>query len=319
MNHVHKMRHATRTRAIDAHAERTLACKKPRRAPETRSGLLYAPPGEARPSRNSHFLLRPPVFPWRVSREALRHTTRAVSRARCSRSDCRSVAVCRLPMPPRAKRARTAAAQPSAPASAAAPPPGAAALQAAAQQFPEAALRLVVAALAGDPATLCAAACVSKAWNAACAAPELWSSLCFDARGAARLDDAVLARLVKRAGDDLTELDLSGARGCAVTVRGVLVALEGAPLRSLKRLVLRGVRTVAMDTAGDGLHFSVYRSLKSKCVRFFLFSPDARALRDSRVCPGLTESGNDCGRLWYDEYDLSCCDSILCAVCVDNM
>ena len=73
---------------------------------------------------------------------------------------------------------------------------------------------LVLARLAGDVPSLCAAACVSRAWRAAAAAPALWLRLeRLPSEAAGRLNTERLIWLVARAAGGLERLDLSGADG----------------------------------------------------------------------------------------------------------
>jgi hypothetical protein len=88
----------------------------------------------------------------------------------------------------------------------------------------------VLRALNGDVASLCAAACVSRAWRDAALHPSLWRdfSACFgDGDVAARLTDARLAALVTRARGGLERLHLSSCT--ALTAFGVVAALRGCP------------------------------------------------------------------------------------------
>ncbi len=112
------------------------------------------------------------------------------------------------------------------------PPPGACAAVPW-QEIPAEALPLVLlrcvsqrrGARLGQPpcvATLCAAACVSRAWRAAATDPLLWRSLRL--AGWRALTDAALALLVARAGGTLSSVDVSSCPG--LTAGGVLRALD---------------------------------------------------------------------------------------------
>jgi hypothetical protein len=71
---------------------------------------------------------------------------------------------------------------------------------------------LVLAHLAGDVQSLCAVACVSRAWRAAAADPALWCRLeCLPRDVAHRLNAERLAGLVARSAGGLQLLDLSDA------------------------------------------------------------------------------------------------------------
>ena len=88
--------------------------------------------------------------------------------------------------------------------------------------LPAEAIDLVLSHLAGDVRTLCAVACVARAWRDAATQPQLWVSL---ARlNVARLTDARLIALVARAGGGLQVLDLRGAT--QVTDAGLAAALQ---------------------------------------------------------------------------------------------
>lgn len=93
-------------------------------------------------------------------------------------------------------------------------------------------------------ATLCAAACVSRAWRDAASDPRLWRSLVLSSppRDAARpwLTDSRLAQLVRRSDGGLHTLDITGCAWPAVTAAGVAAALAGLEGK-LSRLFLDGV------------------------------------------------------------------------------
>ena len=111
-----------------------------------------------------------------------------------------------------------------------------------APELPLDALRLILAPYAGCVATLCAAACVSRAWHAASKEHWLWTNLNFSdpfksrewAVEYVRVDDARLAELVTRAGSGvdgqphLQRLDVT--KCMLITTRGVVAALTGAGL-----------------------------------------------------------------------------------------
>jgi len=96
---------------------------------------------------------------------------------------------------------------------------------AAADALPADALALVLAHLAGDVPSLCAAACVARAWRDAAAAPKLWARLAkLPWSSARRLTNQHLKALVKRASGCLERLDVSGAS--KVTDAGLAAALR---------------------------------------------------------------------------------------------
>ena len=78
--------------------------------------------------------------------------------------------------------------------------------------LPADAIALVLERLAGDVPSLCAAACVARAWRAAAAQPRLWAHLAqLPPDVAERLTNEDLASLVARAAGGLERLDVSGA------------------------------------------------------------------------------------------------------------
>jgi hypothetical protein len=86
---------------------------------------------------------------------------------------------------------------------------------------------LILAQLDGDVPSLCAAACVSRAWRAAAAAPALWVRLeCLPPAVAERLNAERLAGLVARAAGGLQLLDLSDAGRFSLTDADLVAALR---------------------------------------------------------------------------------------------
>lgn len=84
---------------------------------------------------------------------------------------------------------------------------------------------LVLARLSGDVPSLCAAACVARAWRDAAAKPQLWAHVGpLPLAAARRLTDARLATLVARAAGGLERLRLDGAE--QLTEEGLAVALQ---------------------------------------------------------------------------------------------
>ncbi len=84
---------------------------------------------------------------------------------------------------------------------------------------------LVLLPLKGDVRSLCATACVARAWCTAAASPRLWSRIGpFRGAAAAHLTDARLANLVARAGGDLRVLILNGIARSSLTDEGFLAA-----------------------------------------------------------------------------------------------
>ena len=111
-----------------------------------------------------------------------------------------------------------------------------------APELPLDALRLILAPYAGHVGTLCAAACVSRAWHAASKEHWLWADLTDWSHLKSRrralkfvsVNDARLAELVTRAGSGidgqphLKQLDVTTCE--LITTRGVVAALTGAGL-----------------------------------------------------------------------------------------
>ncbi len=186
-----------------------------------------------------------------------------------------------------------------------------------APELPPEVMRIILAKHAGDVATLCAAACVSRSWHAAALEPRLWWKI--DTRSgaatvAAVFTDERLALLVRRAcGVDaggkarsLSALDVSGAT--ELTLRGVLKALleprnaAGAPLLlgALHQLCVRNVRCSVMDCAHAAKRLSELRSLVAPSPK----GAGARGLDVSAV-KGCTRElcGVPCRRLAFRSAD----------------
>jgi hypothetical protein len=124
-----------------------------------------------------------------------------------------------------------------------------------APELPLDALRRVLAPLAGDVATLCAAACVSRTWRDASRERALWAALtqwgnCEAVARPVPLTDARLAEVVRRAGSGvggephLEQLDVT--RCTLVTARGVAAALAGAGLEG-KLTLLHVANTISVE------------------------------------------------------------------------
>lgn len=94
--------------------------------------------------------------------------------------------------------------------------------------LPADAIALVLKRLAGDVSSLCASACVARAWRAAAAEPRLWSHLArLPPDAAKRLTGKHLAALVARAAGGLERLDVSGAS--QLTDDGFVTAIMRQP------------------------------------------------------------------------------------------
>lgn len=91
--------------------------------------------------------------------------------------------------------------------------------------LPFAVLQRIASHLAGDVPALCAVTCVSRAWQSAAAAPQLWARLAqLPTKAAQRLNDARLAWLVARAEGALERLNVRGAR--LISDSGLKTALQ---------------------------------------------------------------------------------------------
>jgi len=101
--------------------------------------------------------------------------------------------------------------------------------------LPAIAVDTIFSCLAGDVPSLCAAACVCRAWAAAAAAPALWAApLPLPSRAAYKLTDARLAWLVRRAGAELRAINLADVPvhyryGLGLSARGTRAVLRAAP------------------------------------------------------------------------------------------
>ncbi len=133
-------------------------------------------------------------------------------------------------------------------------------------------LDAIMLPLAGHISTLCAAACVNKAWHAAALHPRLWAKLNTQVLGKSclySLTDARLATLVRRAcgfdadGNAHTLLSLRATSSKSeVTLRGVLAALRGP-----------------RDGAGAPLLLGALRTLHVRGVKHRFTSKDAKLVR----------------------------------------
>jgi len=167
---------------------------------------------------------------------------------------------------------------------------------------------------AGDVATLCAAACVARAWRDAAFTPRLWADMCMSPRLASRLTDARLAILTARAGDSLLHLDLSRVRS-SLTARGVLRALREHRLASLR---VRGVRSSGGEPALDEVKEADIASPLA-LFRSLLLSGGSLDLDVAATCtlrPISPLDAKPCGRLCASQ-DVSCpdCSTYVCVAC----
>jgi len=183
-----------------------------------------------------------------------------------------------------------------------------------ADTLPVPVIELVLSFREGDTATLCAAACVARAWREAARQPRLWRWLLFSGGyKCTRMDlvtDERLAALVARAGGALERLHLKdvapgfGPIKCTLNVSagGVVAALRGnAPLRELH---VRGL-------LGDGATFAELRAL--------VVDDGSLDVTDGATCgmPLKSKGDHPCKRLCDVEHDRVCedCDTYCCVQC----
>ena len=205
--------------------------------------------------------------------------------------------------------------------------PGAAAV-ASWDALPAIALEAVFSHLAGDLPSLCAAACVARAWRDTAKEPRLWMRpRRLPRAAAARLTDAHLKTLVARATGRLRRLDLRGARlltnagllaalqqphaivtfiadyRCEFSAEGVAAALHARSGR-LRALSLRGVRCLPDDGEvwsdgddGDRVLGELDELLERGVKK-----------REILLC-------EECGRLCREEDRCEGCETTLCLRC----
>jgi hypothetical protein len=187
-------------------------------------------------------------------------------------------------------------------------------------ELPSDAVRRVLAPLAGDVSTLCAAACVARSWHEATREPKVWRSLDFSRvpqRIACRLTDAHLAALPARAGSALQRVNLVG---CAnVSARGVVDALQGLQLQTLEVAGVQASpdddRDVDDDAGGGDLHTLLLSLVRQRT------GLDVRYARDGHlVCNAVLDAatGRTCARLGVSELCAEC-ELFYCRACRNNL
>jgi hypothetical protein len=144
-----------------------------------------------------------------------------------------------------------------------------------APELPAEILGRILALRAGEVVTLCAAACVSRAWHDAAMQPRLWRNLRNFERFPAThyqgpvilpLTDARLATLVQRASGALERLDVSQCE--LITARGVVAALRGECLEGqLQELCVEGVIVIS-DAGADADVIAPLRTFLHECCFF---------------------------------------------------
>jgi hypothetical protein len=180
-----------------------------------------------------------------------------------------------------------------------------------APELPADVLRMVLAPLADDVASLCACACVATSWRAAACDPRLWRRLRFPPAAARQLTDATLAALVARVGSALERVNLEGC--VRVTARGAATALAG---KKLQALAVRGLRTGSARGHSAAGALPLLSALVRRPTGL-----DVRGGRAALLCGGsaLTASGaKPCARLCCAAHDTLCkaCGIVRCARCV---
>jgi len=207
--------------------------------------------------------------------------------------------------------------------------------------LPPTVLHAILLPLAGDIATLCAAACVSTNWHVAALHPRLWKKLELHpplyatAPGAdtscqstkpQHLTDERLAMLVRRAcgldakGNVHKLLSLRATHSTEVTLRGVLAALRGPRTLSGKPLLRGALRT--LHVSGVKHCFSKPSGkLVAALFKFVAVDGDARPNFDIlgagiTACTKQLPDGTVCGRV-ASALDHACdkCGIALCAGC----
>ncbi len=195
-------------------------------------------------------------------------------------------------------------------------------------ELPVDALRRILAPHAGDVATLCACACVARAWRDAARESALWVSLRLEfASQIGKANDAVpwvppvtderLAELVKRAGSGLngaphlTQLTVTGCE--LVSARGVAAALAGAGLHN-KLTLLRIANTLCEEEDGD-----VVRDMPV-FLRQDAPPDDALDVRGFTLCEEQVEHSGQyvqCARLCGGQEERTRCEKCDIPVCCD--
>ena len=187
--------------------------------------------------------------------------------------------------------------------------------------LPTPALKCVLSHCDGDVRTLCAAACVSRAWRDAAAEQTLWCVLsglcrCAPLRSLrpphAALADAGVANLVSRAGPGAA-IELLDAYQCAaVTVDGLLQALAG-------RLITRELRVRGVSSRARSVSGALLQSRDPLPRLRALLAPGAR-MDATELCQYETGTWRCEGILCARPDDVSCddCDAVWCHLCVDK-
>jgi hypothetical protein len=202
-------------------------------------------------------------------------------------------------------------------------------------ELPADVLVLVLLPLKGDMSSLCASACVARAWRKAASSPRLWMNLGpFLGNAAANLTDARLALLVSRARRHLLHLNLQGISKSGLTDEGVAEALRrekhiqifaanGVPLTGagiaaalapsrgrLRTLYVNGVRALPKPVSAGRLSSDQLNTLLADCNKKMgelraLLAPGA-SLNATTVCKVMLEGHVYCTRMGKNEDTCRC-------------
>jgi hypothetical protein len=197
----------------------------------------------------------------------------------------------------------------------------------AAAVLPAPALARVLTYCGGDVRTLCAAACVSRAWREAAADPALWRVLSGLGRCAALRDhagphaalaDARVASLVARAGPGAA-IELLDAHKCAaVSLTGLQLALAGRQIT--RELRVGGMSSRAPPVPRGGTQVDARTHVREALARLCqLLAPGARQ-RTVVLCQYAIDGVSTCpGFLCTRPDDVQCeyCNEVWCHVCME--
>ena len=172
----------------------------------------------------------------------------------------------------------------------------------------------VLSFCAGDVKTLCAAACVSRAWRDAAADPAPWRSLqLMSARCRALLNPKLLRALLERSrGADLETLDVSDCM--QLTVRDILKALNGR--RVTHSLLVSGVR-IDNRLVRPAVGLDVTRWRETVARMHSVLAPGTR-VDAIGMCGSDDQHGYICTRLCRDEH-CHICGTLYCSSCMPRL
>lgn len=212
-------------------------------------------------------------------------------------------------------------------------------------------LVLVLQPLEGDVASLCAAACVARNWRDAVSSPRLWTRIGpLTAVVAARLTDARLDGLIRRARGDLRHLNLKAVSksgkvrnprrtSCTSLAPGVAPGVTDTGLIAALRRT-SGLRSFLVDSdplSGAGIAVALLPSrgqlqqlevLGARIAPMHvddasidieatfsalraLLAPEAKLLDTKEVCL-LERGGRLCARMCTSEFTCGTCRSVFC-------